>query len=300
MKTTITFGKYRLPSSVKPAPDTDEPIWVDWEWIVLNEDSRGTVVISKDAVDWQFFSGENTLFEPAKPVSWEKSYIRKVLRELYSDNFTFEEKCRILPNDTGDHLFLLTADEVRKYLKDPGSRIAEIIWADEDLERERICWWLNSVGSEPNMMQVVDIHGGFDELYIDSDEVGLRPCLIIDSSTPFLMISRFSEQRKVYVFPRMVGPDETIIRHACDCCRYVEKAGGIPVLDPELYPQVMRHMADNGLPLAVYYAAGTPIEECTDLMIFTQSPSAEVREARRRAKLIGIPIWNMVGVRLTA
>ena len=294
---TITLGKYQLPSTVKPAPDTNKPIWVNWEWIVLREDARGTLVISKDAVDWELFSGENTLFEPAKPSSWERSYLRKVLREYYNDNFTSEEKSRILSNNE-DHLFLLTADQIRKYLKTPESRVAEIRWADEDVKSEKICWWLCSVGSEPNMMQVVDTQGGFDEFYNDADAIGVRPCMILRNDSPALKISSFREQRKVYVFPRMFGPEEEIIRHACACCRYVENAGGIPVLDPRLYSQVLRHMADSGRTLAVYYAAGTPIEECTDLMIFTQSPSAEVREARRKARLIGIPIWEMIGTRL--
>lgn len=299
---TITMGTYQRPSTVKPAPDTNKPIRVDWEWIVLKEDSRGTLVISKDAVDWELYSGENTLFEPAKPSSWEKSYLRKVFREFYNDNFTFEEKCRILPNDNGDHLFLLTTDEVRKYLKTPESRVAEIRWADEDMESEKICWWTNSFGADHSKMQFVDTHGEIDEegIHNDADEIGVRPAMLITSTTPALKICRFKNQRKVYVFPRMVGPDEEIIRHACACCRYVESAGGIPVLDPKLYPQVMRYMADNGLPLAVYYAAGTPIEECTDLMIFTQSPSAEIRKARRQARLVGIPVWEMIGTRLVS
>jgi len=293
----ITLGKYQLPSTVKPAPDTSKPIWVDWEWIVLRKDARGTLVISKDVIDWELFSGENTLFEPAKPSSWEKSYLRKVLREYYNDNFTSEEKNRILSNNE-DHLFLLTADQVRKYMKTPESRVAEIRWADEDVESERICWWLCSVGSEPNMMHVVDTQGRFDEFYNDADAIGVRPCMMLRNNSHALKISSFRDQRKIYVFPRMVGSDEEIISHAYACCHYVEEAGGIPVLDMKLYSQVLKHMTEKGLSLAAYFAAGTPIEECTDLMIFTQSPSAEVREARRKAKLIGIPIWEMIGTRL--
>lgn len=295
---TIIFGRYPLPSAVKP--NINEPVWVDWEWIVLHEDAKSALVISKDIVDWELYSGENRLDEPAKPSSWERSYARKLLAEFYKENFSFEEKSRILTNKSGDHLFILSAEDVRKYMKTPNLRIAEIRWADKDMSTEKICWWTNSFGADRSMMQIVDTRGDIYEEGVEnsSDEIGIRPAMFIRSNTPALQISRFREQRKVYVFPRMVGTEEEIIRHAAACCRYAENAGRIPVLDPILYHHVLSRMPDTGLPLSAYFAAGTPIEECEDIWVFTQFPAAEIKDAKRKAALIGIPVMDMVGVRL--
>lgn len=297
---TITMGRYQLPSTVFPY--REKPKWVDWEWYVLHEGPKATLVLSKDVIATDFFSGKNKLTEEAIPSTYEESYIRELLAEFFNDNFTFEEKCRILTNDLGDHLFLLSPDEVRKYLRTPESRIGEIRWVDEDAGIEKSEWWVNAYGAEDNMIQYVDKQGEIYEegIHNDADEIGIRPAMWICNDAPAVKISRFREQRKVYIFPRMVGPDDEIVRHARACCRYAENAGRIPVLDPKLYPQVMRHMADNELPLSVYYAAGTPLEDCEDIWVFTQFPAAEIKAAGRRAKILGIPVMDMVGVRLPA
>ena len=174
---TLIIGKYMLPDIEKPS---EIDVEVDWEWIVLRERGDRVLLISKNVVDWEFYSGLNTFCEPAKPSTWEESYMREHLAGFYDKCFTAEEKERILTNETGDHLFLLTADEAREYFPTDEQRTARIVWA-EDKSQYNYCWWLNSVGESDNAMQFVDEYGKIDEVgvYNDSDEVGVRPAMWI-------------------------------------------------------------------------------------------------------------------------
>lgn len=186
---TIEMGSYRLPVSSKPAGDIR--IKMNWEWIVLYEGEETALLLSRDIVDWDFFHGENRflLGEAAKPTTWEKSNIRETLQEFYSGDsteFDAEERKRILPNENGDYLFLLTKEEVEKYLPEKESRGAEILFDETDMRcitRMRHPWWLNTVGAEDNRMMVVDEFGDIIEEGVenDADEVGIRPAMWIDT-----------------------------------------------------------------------------------------------------------------------
>ncbi len=180
----ITMGEYPVPETSKPS---ENRLKMRWEWYVLDIDEGRALLLSRDVVDWEFYSGDNSFLERAKPSSWEKCYVRQLLNEdFYKKCFTGKEKTAILTNDTCDRLFLLTADEVRKYLPQREYRLGEILFYEENGEgkslfRDRIKWWLNTVGAKANMMQVVDEDGDVDEegLYNDSDEVGVRPAMWI-------------------------------------------------------------------------------------------------------------------------
>ncbi len=170
----MTIGKYILPGFMKP---NNKEIHADWQWIVLCEEETKMLLLSRDIIDWDFYSGENTLFSPPIPSTWEKSYMRDLLAGLYETCFEPADKDRILTNGAGDHLFILTAKETRKYLPKASLRTAEIQW--DDMSRDRYCWWLNTYGYNSSMMQIVTEAGTIDTegRDNDSDEIGIRPAM---------------------------------------------------------------------------------------------------------------------------
>lgn len=205
----IIIGMYELPGFSKPNANK---VLIDWEWIVLAECDGRALLISRDIVDWEFYSGENRMTEPAKPTTWEKSYMREHLEGFYENCFDAAEKRRILNGTNGDHLFLLTADEVRKFMPTEESRRARIKWCDNSCSDYD--WWLNTVGAEDNMMQVVDEHGRIDEygIHNDADEVGVRPAMYI--RLPYMPAARavkktdllglFTDNRKKCMEPGVI------------------------------------------------------------------------------------------------
>ena len=174
---TIRMGTYGLPSTCKPR---DTHIRMIWEWIVLKECDGKALLLSRDIIDWEMYHGENTFFERAKPTTWEKCNLRELMKDYYEKGFTAGEKVRILTNELGDHLFLLTAEEADRYLRTKECRIAEMIMADgSKVFRERPYWWLNTTGAEECMQQVMTPEGEIDDEGIDNDadEVGVRPAM---------------------------------------------------------------------------------------------------------------------------
>ncbi len=95
-----------------------------------------------------------------------------------------------------------------------------------------------------------------------------------------IKISRFEDSRKVFILPRPYGSNKEVIEHAIACCKYAESACRIPVLDPEIYPQVFDYLRETGELLSVCQAANTPLEECDDVWVFCQSPSEKIRKAK--------------------
>jgi len=178
---TITMGKYKLPGTSKP---NNIKIFMGWEWIVIKEGGGKALLLSRNIIDWEMYHGENCLFERAKPTTWEKCNLRGWMNDYYEKGFTEEEKAKILTNELGDHLFLLTAEEADKYLRTNEYRVAEMIMADEwedytEVFREKPCWWLNTPGADDCMQQVMDDHGEIleDGIDNDADEIGVRPAM---------------------------------------------------------------------------------------------------------------------------
>ena len=181
----IKFGIYRLTTIEQPS---DVNIWTDIEWIVLKRVEDKALLLSKDCLAWEFFSGHNTLFEPAKPGTWEGSYVRELLNgEIYNSAFTDEEKQVVLSlNEHGDKLFLLSKEEILDNLTDKELWQAEIVFADDTDDKIRIwkelsTWWINTVGDEPNRMCVMyDADICETGIYNDADEIGVRPAMWVD------------------------------------------------------------------------------------------------------------------------
>ena len=182
----IKFGEYMIPTDSKPS---DIKIWTDCEWFVIKTEEEKALLLAKDCIDWEFFCGDNRLFEPAVPCSWEKSYLRNYLNgELYDRMFTEEEKKAILPiNDYSDKMFILSVDELDRYFPYMNLRRADMFFGGEVDDRVKVwkepaIWWTNTVGEEPNQIAVVLENGSIDHegFYNDADEVGIRPAMWVD------------------------------------------------------------------------------------------------------------------------
>ena len=113
-----------------------------------------------------------------------------------------------------------------------------------------------------------------------------------------MKIRRVTEQRNVFILSRPCGDDKKVLEHALACCRYAENAGRTPVLNPDIYPQVFRDMEISDITMSIYFSAAVPLEACEDVWIFTQAVTEDIRDVRHQAKLLGISVLDLVGVRL--
>lgn len=107
-----------------------------------------------------------------------------------------------------------------------------------------------------------------------------------------------NERKLAYIVPRPYGTKEEVKEHVLACCRYAARQGYIPVIDPDIYPDVLKEMDATGALLSVFYAAGTPFFECDCVMIFTKAVRKEIREIRYQAGILGIRVIDCVRERL--
>lgn len=203
---TIIFGAYEQDANIK---NGQEPI----EWVVLDKNQDGLLVMSKYALDSLPYNLE------FKYVTWETCTLRKWLNEkFYNAAFNKEEKALIKTttvenfdnpdnktpggNDTKDKVFLLSqlemidsdlgfSEEYETY--DENRRCAATAYAAPrgagyslyyyTKEGEAACyWWLRSPGKYASYAAYVDDLG---DVYTDGDSVyyddrGVRPALYIN------------------------------------------------------------------------------------------------------------------------
>lgn len=164
------------------------------EWIVLDKQEDKVLLLSLFIVEERNFSKDNY-----RTNVWEKSDIRKWLNKSYRDKaFTKAERKMILKshltnsdnqNDTNDYVFLLSKDEIDKYLDSEEDRItykksAVERYADNISELEGEDWWLRSKGlSKQYISSITDI-GLFNDIGADPFlcEKGIRPAIWVDIS----------------------------------------------------------------------------------------------------------------------
>ena len=123
----VTFGTYMQSADENQGK---EPI----EWLILTQDDEKMLVVSRYCLDYLKYPDDWS-----SNISWENSSLRSYLNNEFIENaFTAEEQqeiiltenqntanedfyCTVDGNRTEDRVFLLSIDEVQKYLSAPGS-----------------------------------------------------------------------------------------------------------------------------------------------------------------------------------
>ena len=182
---TVTFGSY--PQS-DASGKTNDPI----EWIVLNRDGNRALLLSKYKLDRRKYN------DIKEDTTWERSTIRSWLNNtFYSSAFTDNEKLKVINvniinndnvrfgtnggEDTYDKVFLLSIDEVNRYLKNNTMRDT----LKTNYSKVNSGWWLRSSGSKQNQAANVSNIGALNEAgYSVGNNMGIRPSIWVDTSAP--------------------------------------------------------------------------------------------------------------------
>ncbi|MCQ2458573.1 MAG: DUF6273 domain-containing protein, partial [Clostridia bacterium] len=195
---TVSFGHYEQDANVGSGP---EPL----EWIVLSYDGQSAVMITRRAVDTIRYH------RPSKAATWETSNIRQWLNDTFvADAFTDAERARLIPEtlvnrdvaygghivrggpDTVDHVWLLSPEELERYLPKNIDRRAEITpyaeshggWAN----KAGYCyWWLRSpVGGSTYSAKYAAVDGSVSSYAASAETRCVRPVIRVDVNDPDL------------------------------------------------------------------------------------------------------------------
>ena len=146
----------------------------DIEWIVLYRDDKKALLLTKYlSVVNPYFEDDN-INNVNKKATWETSTIREWLNtKYYNETFSNSEKEYIILSKletTSDNVFLLSVDEVNKYLKKTKARSSDFASADS--------WWLRTTGQDEKFAAFVKNDGKIDEdgAFINSDK-STRPAI---------------------------------------------------------------------------------------------------------------------------
>lgn len=163
-----------------------------YDWIVLDKVDDKLLLLSRDLLECRPYNEEYV------EVTWEQCDLREYLNAEFLNNAfsevdiehitetnvctpdNLEYGCGTLGgNDTNDKIFLLSLNEVEKYLPDEKARITSLLG-----EEHAGWWWLRTPGVRNDCAVFVGPDGSFeiygDEVY--DDYPGVRPALWLDLS----------------------------------------------------------------------------------------------------------------------
>ena len=200
-------GDVRDKTRIFPSDDikVGDIVWMcknPMPWLVLEKKAGRALLISKFALDCRQynFRYENT--------NWEKCSLRRWLNGSFFDGrFTRQEKRHIMPvsidaddslhlrREGGDNVFLLSAEEAKKYFKDDDMRkarmtqkaLGECLWTFFD---EFGHWWLRTTTGEDVGASFVKAYGDIfscggtivsNGFVRDFDNYGVRPAVYIST-----------------------------------------------------------------------------------------------------------------------
>jgi len=195
-----TYEPTEVPAEVTKIPDTvtfGRYGGEDIEWTVIDENENGKLLLSNKAID-----GRNYNDKYGGATTWEKCSLRKWLNnDFYDQAFSSDEKGKILltkiqnpdnqvygtdgGKDTEDHIFLLSADEAKKYLvSDTSRKLTPSAYARSQgiKEMNGYCnWYLRTPGQYGNWVAVVHANGEVSEggYFAFDGEYGVRPAMWI-------------------------------------------------------------------------------------------------------------------------
>jgi len=185
----ITFGRYDLDGKKQNGTEAIE-------WLVLAEEKGQTLVISKDIIFTNRFTNERNSGD-----QWDNSEIRKIMNvDFYDEAFNEDEKGMIYTTkvepgknpyygidagkSTRDKLFLLSVDEVTKYLPTEKDRQCSMSGlAEMAAGAFTAAWCTRTPGEGESTVVVLYCADGviqYDGLY-KANPFGVRPAMWIDS-----------------------------------------------------------------------------------------------------------------------
>lgn len=175
---SIFFGKYYQKNSIEK-----DRI----EWIILEKDNDKALVLSKYCLDSQPFSTIIT------DDNWEKSSLRKWLNgDFYDCAFSEEnEKNSVIlsveSEALNDKIFLLSEDEVYKYLPIDSDRVGFVtsyatMKGAQSKDNGSCWWWLRDSAGPSLHTKVVSFDGKVSNygLFVTDDDNAVRPAMWVD------------------------------------------------------------------------------------------------------------------------
>ena len=188
---TVVFGSYEQDNNTANGKE-------EVEWIVLAKENGKLLLISKYALDCQPYNSTTA------DVTWETSSVRALLNNgFFNDAFTAEDQKYISssevktnPNpryttdpgdDTTDHVFLLSIDEVNTYFNADEARVCySTEYAKTKFvigNSEGTCWWwLRSPGMLSSYAVTINIDGTvrYNGSSVDNNNGSIRPAIWIN------------------------------------------------------------------------------------------------------------------------
>lgn len=155
------------------------------DWIILDKKDNQLLLLSKYVLEIREYNDKEQI------VKWENCTLRKYLNDEFYNNFLDRDKKRIIEkrnineenpeyktkggNDTIDHIFLLSIQEVRDYFFSNENRIAY------SKQGEARWWWLRSPGLYSYFASYVFTDGivSTGGINIEVSNGGVRPALWI-------------------------------------------------------------------------------------------------------------------------
>jgi hypothetical protein len=185
-----------------------------YDWLVLEKKDGKALILSLCVLEHMAYNDERT------DVTWETCTLRTYLNFNFYNSFSADDKARVVEtkisnkdnqwygtsggNDTDDHIFLLSLEEVVKYFGDSGqlsdrpSKSTRYIGDTSDTsyisdqyndariaysaEVSSYSWWLRSPSGRSNLAAYVDYHGFVvfvDDYSSVSSNNGVRPAMWI-------------------------------------------------------------------------------------------------------------------------
>ena len=175
-----------------------------YDWLVLEVQEDKALLLSEYVLERRAYH------ESSKDITWETSDIRSYLNSEFYNNFAEADKARIAEtqvknsdnlwfgaaggNDTTDKIFLLSLEEVIKYLGDSGQFANEDHpddkWSFSDrYDEARVAintrtsneswWWLRTPGINSNSATCVNFDGRVHVAgyYVSDENGGIRPAM---------------------------------------------------------------------------------------------------------------------------
>ena len=186
---SVKLGSYPHEETALHSGREPEPAPI--EWIILARESDKALLLSQYVLDMR------TFHQTKRPVTWADSTIRQWLNDDFiTSSFAAAEQSVIEVTDvdssdgndaTQDCVFLLSYDELHRYMPDSGSRIASATnYVTSQYGANRICsWLLRRTGKPGSSVPCIDYNGMQRTIDATFDPAGIRPAMWVTLDPDF-------------------------------------------------------------------------------------------------------------------